>query len=116
MTREVRDCDRCKCKGQMVNSLRFVTDERDTVIYLCDICMGASRLIWRKFMSDGTLPALKDDSLMDFGLHKDKPMSSIPAEYLIWCGNQDWIQNKPRLHRYIEKNRDALEEEIARNE
>ena len=115
MSRELKECTRCHCSGQMVNSLQFVTDERDTTIFLCDTCLAASRIVWKKFMDDGGLPALKDDMLMDFGKYKDKKMSEIPASYLIWCGDQDWIANKPRLQRYIEKNRDALEEEIAEN-
>jgi len=116
MTRELKECTRCKCTGQTVNSLQFITDERDTTIFLCDTCLPASRIVWKKFMDDGGLPAMTDEMTMEFGLHKGKPLSKVPAQYLIWCGNQDWIVNKPRLQRYIEKNRDALEEEIAQGD
>ena len=113
MSREIKECTRCNCAGQMVNSLQFITDERDVTIYLCDVCLPASRLVWKKFMDDGALPALKDDTIIDFGMYKGRQMSQVPAKYLIFCGDADWIVNKPRLQRYIEKNRDALEEEIA---
>lgn len=111
MSRELKECTRCKCQGQMVNSLKMETDEHSSVIYLCDVCLPAARQVWRNFLKDGDLPALKDESLLDFGKYKGKPMSQVPASYLLWCNEQDWIQNKPRLQRYIQKNMDALEEE-----
>jgi hypothetical protein len=119
MPRELTTCSRCKQEHSMCGSLQFVTDSSDTTIMLCDVCLPAARMLWANFMGvakkEQDLPTLTDNSIMEFGKHKGKKLKNVPAPYLIWVGDQTWITQKPRLHRYIEKNRAALEEEIAEN-
>lgn len=58
---------------------------------------------------DVTKP-LKDTDPMPFGKkHKGKPMSEVPAGYLLWAGDLTGLQ--PELREYIERNRKVLEDE-----
>jgi uncharacterized protein (DUF3820 family) len=45
------------------------------------------------------------------GKHVNTRLQDVPADYLLWCGAQEWCSSKyPRLHAYIVANRDALAE------
>jgi hypothetical protein len=54
-----------------------------------------------------------DDDPMPFGAHKGTPLGELPASYLLWLGDQDWIDEWPMLSGYIEWCRDELEKEVA---
>lgn len=47
---------------------------------------------------------------MPFGKHKGKKLANVPASYLLWLFDQDWI--KPDMKLYINENMDALKIEI----
>ena len=135
MSRKLGKCYRCELFNVMVNSLELKTDAKQSTIPLCDSCLANCRIMWAKFMSpepktaetksaepkqtflieEGELE-LKDDCTMYFGAHKDKKMKEVPAHYLLWIGDQSWITTHPRVQRYIERNRNALEEEVAGDE
>ena len=53
---------------------------------------------------------MKDETLMPFGKHKGKKLANVPANYLLWLFDQDWI--KPDMKLYINENMDALKIEI----
>lgn len=56
---------------------------------------------------------LTDKSVMPFGIHKGKQMIDVPADYLIWCQEQDWIKREwPPIYDYIQENIAALKYEI----
>jgi len=57
---------------------------------------------------------MKGDDKMPFGKHKDKELDDVPAEYLLWMWEQEWVERKfPALYAYLEKVKDALEEEVG---
>lgn len=49
---------------------------------------------------------LLDDSPMPFGKHIGKPLSTVPATYLVWLWNRGC--EHPALYRYIQRNIDLL--------
>lgn len=111
------NCQRCEATNVSVSYLTLTSAEKDTKLWLCNICFEQARRLWYNFMKeDKDEGELTDDSIMYFGKYKDRRMKNVPAQYLIWIGDQTWINAHPRLQRYIEKNRVALEEEIAEKE
>jgi hypothetical protein len=62
---------------------------------------------------------LTDESPMPFGKHKGTEMSDVPADYLLWLGEQmahedslpDW---KKPVYDYIEDNYEALQKEVEK--
>lgn len=52
------------------------------------------------------MPKLTDQSLMPFGVHKDKTMEIVPASYLLWLHNQGC--RNPDVAAYIEESMSAL--------
>lgn len=55
---------------------------------------------------------LLDNSKMPFGKHKDKPMISVPAKYLLYIYDNDMMPDS-RVRKYIEANLDALKKEAG---
>ena len=53
-------------------------------------------------------PPMTDDSRMFFGKHKGKPMKQVPADYLLWVREQEWITKFEDLFTYIELNLEHL--------
>ncbi len=49
-----------------------------------------------------------DDSLMEWGEHKNKRMQDVPPDYLLWLFRQDWIRQWPDMHDYLVANQDAI--------
>jgi uncharacterized protein (DUF3820 family) len=64
---------------------------------------------------------MDDNSLMPFGVHKDKKMQDVPSYYLLWLweqgqqGSGSGITNK-ELKAYIEDNLDALKMEAKQKQ
>lgn len=56
-----------------------------------------------------------DDDLMPFGTHKGKKLGDLRAQYLLWLGDQEWIDEWPMLAGYIEWCRKELEQESGGN-
>lgn len=58
---------------------------------------------------------LKDDDPMPFGKHRGTAMKDVPASYLLWLGDEglesDSRPEAKAVGEYIERCRDALEEE-----
>ena len=48
---------------------------------------------------------MKDEDKMPFGKYKGERLADVPENYLRWLGEQEWIDEWPRLKAYIE---DAL--------
>jgi hypothetical protein len=111
-------CQRCAVKECNVSFLSLASDEKETKIWLCNVCYIKARELWYDFMhpEKETPVELTDKSIIHFGKHKGKVLKDVPAQYLLWCGDQTWIKQHPPLQRYIEKNRSILEEEVAENE
>jgi len=51
-----------------------------------------------------TMEKLTDLSPMPFGTHKNEKMANVPARYLLFIYEQDWIDKWPRVKGYIEEN------------
>ena len=62
---------------------------------------------------------LTDDSTMPFGRHKGRKFQDVPADYMLWLGdeiagsNDPLTQFKTALLVYIAENRECLEKEAA---
>ncbi len=61
---------------------------------------------------------LNDNSVMTFGVHKDKKLIDVPARYLLWMWNE-WKTKLPRtdqieLQNYIQDNIEVLQMEQKR--
>ena len=54
--------------------------------------------------------SLTDDSIMPFGLHKDKKMANVPATYLLYIFEKGWIKD-PGVKQYVVDNLDGLRQE-----
>lgn len=54
---------------------------------------------------------LTDESTMPWGKHKGKKMEEVPADYLLFCYNE----NKAciRVRKYVEENMDVLKMQAA---
>ena len=108
-------CQRCKAP-LIIDWLILKTEEKETKLELCMVCMEQARAVWSNFMSPKKREEgedLTDESIMYFGKYKDKVLKIVPAQYLLWCGDQKWIGVHGKLKAYIEKNRAALEEEVS---
>jgi len=55
---------------------------------------------------------LADKDKMPFGKHEGKPMKDVPAEYLDWLSEQDWLSKWPRVQAYIDHNRAVIDKEL----
>jgi len=56
---------------------------------------------------------MDDSSPMPFGKHKGMKMVNVPARYLLWLHEQDWIEDWPDLNAYIIDNLDVLQMETG---
>jgi len=54
-----------------------------------------------------------DETLMPFGKYKGQKLANIPASYLLFLLDQDWVNGS--LKDYIKRNKDVLEVEVRRN-
>jgi hypothetical protein len=45
---------------------------------------------------------------MPFGKHKDVPMDDVPASYLAWCRDQEWIGKWPEVEAYIKAHKASI--------
>jgi uncharacterized protein (DUF3820 family) len=57
---------------------------------------------------------LTDHDLMPFGNHKDKRMIDVPASYLDYISQQDWIVKYPSVKAYIDNARKVIDLELKR--
>lgn len=55
---------------------------------------------------------LKDTDQFPFGKHKGRRMKDVPAKYLDWLSEQDWLSSWPRVRAYIEYNRSVIDKEL----
>ena len=55
---------------------------------------------------------MNDDDPMPFGKHKGRKMSEVPARYLDWLRDQDWLAQWPDVRSYVEDNETVLDEEL----
>lgn len=49
---------------------------------------------------------------MPFGKHKGQDMENVPASYLLWLSEQDWISQWPDVKGYIDKNMAGIKKQI----
>lgn len=57
---------------------------------------------------------LTDESPMPFGKHKGEKMANVPAEYLLWCYENEKCSSD--VSKYIKENYDVLKEEVKQSE
>lgn len=51
-----------------------------------------------------------------FGKYKGLDLDDVPADYLLWLGEQDWLEDKfPEVADYIVKERASLREEAKQD-
>lgn len=56
---------------------------------------------------------LRDTDSMPFGKHKDRAMKDVPASYLDYLSDQDWLKTRwPRVWAYIDHNRNVIDKEL----
>lgn len=55
---------------------------------------------------------LGDKDQMPMGTFKGKPMKDVPAWYLDWLSEQDWIGKWPQVEAYIDHNRAVIDKEL----
>ncbi len=49
---------------------------------------------------------------MPFGKYKELDMEEVPADYLMWLSEQDWIEQYPRVLSYINRNKEGIKKEV----
>lgn len=52
---------------------------------------------------------MNDNSLMPFGMHRDKKLEDVPARYLLWMYGEGKLYGE--LKKYVEDNKDVLEKQ-----
>lgn len=58
---------------------------------------------------------MNDSDLMPFGKHDGEKLGDVPASYLLWLGDQPWVERSwPDLFGYILGNFERLEKEAKR--
>lgn len=60
----------------------------------------------------GHMNGMTDESLMPFGTLKGTKMKDVPAGYLDYIYGMNWIDSWPRVKKYIEDNRNAIDQEL----
>ena len=53
-----------------------------------------------------------DNYKMPFGKYEHKPIGTVPAEYLDWLMDQNWIARFPEVVHYIAANRQHIDKEL----
>jgi len=60
--------------------------------------------------------SIPDDYIMPFGKWRGKELGHIPADYLLWLYDQDWLPGSwPDIASYIAENYKALAQEKSRS-
>jgi uncharacterized protein (DUF3820 family) len=55
-----------------------------------------------------------DNTFMPFGKYLNRKLIDVPADYLMWCYQQENIMRKwPQLKEYIEENKSVLCKELG---
>lgn len=54
---------------------------------------------------------MNDETQIWFGKHSGIPLGDVPAQYLLWLGDQRNLDSG--LREYIERNRRCLEQEVT---
>ena len=67
-------------------------------------------MIWRN--PDARSKELGENDAFPFGVHKGEKMIAIPAQYLSWISNQEWISEWPAIVAYIKKNQKAINQDL----
>lgn len=55
---------------------------------------------------------MKDTDKMPFGPFRDKPIGEVPARYLDRLRDANWLSNYPAVADYIQRNANAIDEEL----
>lgn len=53
-----------------------------------------------------------DNNIMPFGKYKGESMENVPAHYLDWLRDQDWLSSWPTVEAYIEDNDSRIDAEL----
>jgi hypothetical protein len=57
-----------------------------------------------------------DKTIMPWGQYKGESMENVPADYLDWLRQQDWLPKWPGLDAYIKANKDVIDQQLAEDE
>ena len=60
------------------------------------------------------METLTDNSPFPFGQHKGKAMINVPAQYLLWCLEQDWFKSWEAVELYILDNKEVIEQQAKK--
>lgn len=55
---------------------------------------------------------MNDESIMPFGIHKDKKLKDVPDEYLLWLYGEIDPNRHPELAAYLKDNIDAIKSNL----
>ena len=53
-----------------------------------------------------------DDYKMPMGKYKGESIGTVPAYYLDWLMDQEWIDDYPLIKRYIRENQEHIDKEL----
>lgn len=56
-------------------------------------------------------PTPQADVVMPFGVHKDKKISKLPMDYLLYLRKQEWIVKWPVVNNWLAQNKERLDKE-----
>jgi len=67
-------------------------------------------------MSEVTEHPISDSYIMPFGKYEGDKIGDVPAKYLLWCLQQDWMKDKyPKVYQYLVNEQDTLLEEYEKD-
>jgi Putative quorum-sensing-regulated virulence factor len=58
-------------------------------------------------------PEHEAETIMPFGVHKDKYMKNLPMDYLLYLRKQDWLPKWPTVASWLARNKEKLDKEEA---
>jgi len=58
------------------------------------------------------MPKYTDETPMPFGKHEGTPLKDVPADYLMWVADQNWLEEWPSLEEYLTDNEQSIQMEL----
>ncbi len=77
--------------------------------------LGLKPEVAKIFCDKHDLGPVSDDYEMPFGKHGGVPIGQVPTDYLDWLADQEWIGKWTKVKRYIDQNKNQLQEDDNEN-